>query len=149
MATIDNLDISASYAYAVRIALLEEVNQRLRLKEAGRVTNDVTIVAHDPMYSEFELALGLTSRPRPYASFVQPDSFTAARRDSFTSYSVCPSFGTLEDHKNYISAIESATCQTTQDQAEQATLGNLMGQMATINGWLQHIWNRVGQYLKG
>lgn len=149
MATIDNLDISVSTAYAMRIVLLEEVNQRLRLKEADRVTGDVTVVAHAPIYTELELAMGLTSRPKPYASFIQPETFFSARRDSFTSFSVCPSIGTIEDQKNCINTIESATCVTTQDKAEQATLGNLMGQMATINGWLQGIWGRVGQYLKG
>lgn len=149
MATIDNLDLSASQAYAYRIELLHQVNLELRLKEADRVTSDVTIVAHDPIYSQLELAMGLTSRPKPYASFSQPDEFTSARRDSFTSHSICPSLGTLEDQKQCQEVIEATPCQTALDQSEKGTLSNLMGKMDYINRELGYILGRIGQYAKG
>lgn len=149
MATIDNLDLDVYRSYAARMTLLAEFNQQLRVKEADRVTSDVTIVAHSPIYTELELTMGLTSRPKPYATFTLPDSFSEARRDSFTTYCVCPSIGNLEDQNRCKELIDGTVCQSSQDQAEQATLSNLMGEMGKINGWLSHILGRIGQFRQG
>jgi hypothetical protein len=146
MPTIDKLpDYEISTSYALRILLLEEVKRKA---DETRVA-DLTIVSYKPTYTDLETVMGVVQGPQAYASFHAPEDFYDMRRNPFTTFSVGPSFGSVEKRNAYENLIESTACPTAQDAAEKNTLLSCWGVVKKLDDMVSFISGRKGQFLQG
>lgn len=149
MATIDQLDMAVYSNYAMRITLLEQVNSQLRLQEASSIPAQIRMVDIYPRMSEWDLVLGIAHQALPWAYFYPPKSFRGLRRNPFTSYRICPSFGSLQDHAQDEQLLESIPCNTPEDEAQKGIIRACLKQMGNFNYMINYIMGKVGQFLQG
>ena len=149
MTTIDKLDISVHNTYAIRTRMLEQINQQLRFNEAASIPPQTQIINTYAQLTDVELLLGITSLHTPWAHFYPPTRYRNFRRSPFTFSRILPSFGSDEEQKEDLDYLLSIPCKTPEEEEEKAAIMGCLKQLGTINGWLDFIVGRIGQFLQG
>lgn len=149
MTTIDKLELSHYANYAMRITLIEQINNQYRMEEASSIPPQLQMVDISPRLTEFDLVLGLAHRSIPWAYFYPPDSFKGLRRNPFAFFRVAPSFGTLEEQEQKEAFMESIPCKTPKEEGEKGVLRNLFKQMKYINSMISTTVGNMGRFLQG
>lgn len=149
MATIDKLDLSVYNLYAVRTMMIEQINQQLRLDQAGSIPPQIQVVDIFPKMTELDLLLGIVPLHTPWAYFYPPLKFRSRRRSPFGFARILPSLGSQEDQEIAEEKLASVECRTSEEIKEREAIENCFSQMNKINSWLGHIVGRIGQFLQG
>lgn len=149
MTTIDKLDLSVYSNYAMRITLIEQVNNQFRMDEASSIPGQLRMVDIYPRLTEFDLVLGIAHQALPWAYFYPPNSFKNLRRNPFAFFRVCPSFGTLQDQADDEALLETILCKTPEDEAQKGVIRACLKQMNNVNHMINYIMGKVGQFLQG
>lgn len=149
MATIDKLDLSVYNLYAVRTRMIEQINQQLRLDQAGSIPPQIQILDIYPKLTELDLLLGIVPLATPWAYFFPPPSFKIRRRSPFGFARILPSLGSQEDQDRDEQRLASVECHSPEEEQERQSIQGCFAQISKINEWLGHIVGRVGQFLQG
>jgi len=149
MTTIDKLDLSVYNLYAVRTKMIEQINQQLRLDQAGSIPPQISIQDIYPKLTELDILLGIVPLNTPWAFFFPPKNFKTKRRSPFGFSRILPSLGDQEDQDEAEQTIASMVCDTPTEAQEQQALKGFFAQYSKINEWMGHIVGRVGQFLQG
>ena len=149
MATIDKLDLSVYNLYAVRTRMIEQINQQLRLDQAGSIPPQIQIMDIYPKLTELDILLGIVPLHAPWAYFYPPKDFKTKRRSVFGFSRILPSLGNQELQDQAEQAVASIICRNTDEEQERQALKGCFAQISKINEWLSHIVGRVGQFLQG
>lgn len=149
MATIDNLDLSVYNLYAIRTKMMEQINQDLRLDQAGSIPPQTAVVDIYPRMSELDILLGITPAYMPWAYFFPPKRFRRIRRSPFTFARIIPSFGSDDDIEVMQSKLGQIPTSSTEEDEEKTMISKCLGKIIEINEWMAHIVGRVGQFLQG
>jgi len=150
MTTIDQLDISVYNLYAVRTKMVEEINQQMRLNEAGKIPPNTVIIDLYPKLTELDILLGVVPLYAPWAYFFPPkDRKRGLRRSPFAFYRVAPSLGTLEKQAEQMDFVESMECSSPDEEQEKEAISACFKQIEKLNNWLGFIVGRMGQFLQG
>jgi len=148
MTTIDKLDISVYSMYALRITMIEQINNQLRLTEASTIPPQTQMVDIWPKLTEMDLLLGVVPLATPWAYFYPPKRFFSLRRSPF-SFRVGPSFGSLDREEEFEALLVTVPVTTPEEISEKATIKNLLEKMRYINDMISFITGRIGQFLQG
>jgi len=148
MTTIDKLDISVNNAYAVRTKMIEQINQQLRLDQAASIPPQTQIVDIYPKLSEMDLLLGVVPYHTPWAYFFPPKLFRTRRRSTFAFSRIAPTLGTQEEQEATEERLMEFAPQTDEEKQEKESLQECFKQLGKINGWLNFIVGRIGQFLQ-
>lgn len=149
MATIDKLDMSVYSMYALRITMIEQINNQLRLSEATTIHPQVQSVHLYPTLTEMDLLLGVVPLATPWAFFYPPRHFYNLRRNPFSFYRLAPSFGDLASQEKDEQQLAQIPTQTPEEEQEKQIIGSCLAQMDKINSMISFIIGRVGQFLQG
>lgn len=149
MATIDKLDISVYSMYAIRITMIEQINNQLRLEEASSIPPQIQLVDIYPKLTELDLLLGIVPLATPWAYFYPPQRYGSIRRNPFSFFRIGPSFGSLEDQAEDEQKLELIETHNPEENSEKQTIRACLKQMSKINEWMAFIIGRVGQFLQG
>lgn len=149
MATIDKLDMSVHSMYALRITMIEQINNQLRLTEAASIPPQIQMVDIYPKLSEMDLLLGVVPLATPWAFFYPPKKYFKRRRNTFSFFRVSPSFGSLEEQAEEEERLASMVVDTPEEAGEKQIIQNCLKEMSKINDMLSFIIGRIGQFLQG
>jgi len=149
MTTIDQLDISIYNMYAIRTRMLENFNQKVRLREDYTIPPQTMMVDTFPKLSELDILLGVAPVVTPWAYFYPPKRFRFIRRSPFAFFRVAPSLGSLEQHPEDEAKVAQVECHSPEEENERDAILGCLAQIEKINDWLSFIIGRVGQFLQG
>jgi len=149
MATIDQLDISIYNLYAIRTRMMEQINQDLRLGEAGTIPPQTQLIDTMPKMTELDILLGVAPVVTPWAYFYPPKRFRFIRRSPFAFFRIVPSLGSLEEHTEHEEKAMSVNTNSPEEEKEKGAILSLLDQIDKINNWMSFIVGRVGQFLQG
>ncbi len=149
MATIDKLDIGIYIQYARRTQMIEQINQQYQLDKASTIAPQIQVVDLFPKLSEMELLLGTVTTHAPWAYFYPPKSFNNQRRSPFAFFRVIPSLGSKEKQQEDYSKLEAILCTTPEEVQEKEVINGCFQKIEYINGLINFIIGRIGQFLQG
>jgi hypothetical protein len=149
MATIDNLDLNVYNLYAVRTRMIEQINQQLRLDQAGSIPPQIQVLNAYPTLTELDLLLGIIPLNTPWAYFYPPAKFLVRRRSPFGFARIMPSLGSQADQEEDEEKAKNARCDTEEEEDERKAIMGCFENITKINQWLSHIVGRMGQFLQG
>lgn len=149
MATIDNLDLNIYNLYAVRTRMIEQLNQQLRLDQAGSIPPQISVLNAYPTLTEIDLLLGITPFNTPWAVFKPPLRFLNKRQSPFGFSRILPSLGDEEEQERDERKLADEECTSEEEEDERKSIKKCFGQISKINQWLQHVVGRMGQFLQG
>lgn len=149
MATIDKLDMSVHSMYALRITMIEQINNQLRLTEASSIPPQISMVDIYPKLSELDLLLGVVPLATPWAFFFPPKLYRTLRRNPFSFFRIGPSFGSLEDQEAEEQKLASIAVNSPEEAHEKQIIQSCLKEMSKINDMLSFIIGRIGQFLQG
>lgn len=149
MATIDKLDMSVHSMYALRITMIEQINNQLRLTEASSIPPQISMVDIYPKLSELDLLLGVVPLATPWAFFFPPKLYQTIRRNPFSFFRIGPSFGSLEEQAAEEERLAAIAVDTPEEANEKQILQGCLKEMTKINDMLSFIIGRIGQFLQG
>lgn len=149
MATIDQLDLNVYSMYALRITMIEQINSTLRLNEASSIPPQLQIVDSNPKLTELDLLLGIVPLATPWAYFYPPKRYQNIRRNTFSFFSMGPSFGTLAEQEKEEEFIEKLPCEDEEDKNDKKVILKCFKQRGKINQMKAYIIGRMGQFLQG
>jgi len=147
MATIDNLDISIYDLYARREILVQEINQQLRLEEAGNIPPQTNVLSLNPELSQLDILLGVVALHTPWAHFFPPKS--KLRRSPFVAHRVASTLGSLEDQAALFEYIEAIPCGSPEEEEKKHKILSCFKELDKLNEWMGFIFGRKGQFLQG
>lgn len=149
MATIDNLDLNVYNLYAVRTRMIEQINQQLRLDQAGSIPPQILVQNTYPTLTELDLLLGIAPLHTPWAYFFPPSKYLFRRRSPFGFSRILPSLGSQEDQDKEEEKLEHTECTDEEQEEEKKAIKNCFAHITKINQWLGHVVGRMGQFLQG
>src|ERR1700738_1205205 len=138
MTTIDKLDMDAHIRYAEDIEAWREITEEYGLAAPGAVSPQVQALDLFPKISELDLLLGVVTVTTPWALFLPPPDFRLRRRSPFAVSRIVPSLGTLEEHEDLETHIQSIQCETLEENREKSAILACLAQIDKINQWLSH-----------
>ncbi len=149
MATIDNLDLNIYNLYAVRTRMIEQLNQQLRLDQAGSIPPQIQVMNAYPTLTEIDLLLGITPFNSPWAYFYPPVRFLSKRRSPFGFSRILPSLGDEKEQEENEEKLAKEECETEEEEEERKAITDCFARITKINQWLKHVVGRMGQFLQG
>lgn len=149
MTTIDKLDIDVHIQYAERVEAVRQITEDYGLDQTTAISPQVQALDLFPKVSELDLLLGVATVTTPWALFLPPPSFRLRRRSPFAVSRIIPSLGTVEEHEDLETHIQSLPCETPEEEREKSAILACFSQIDKINQWLTHIVDRIHQFLQG
>ncbi len=148
MATIDNLDVNIYMDYANRSQHVEEVQHDFALNQAAKIPPQTLLVNLYPKPSEIDMLMGTLPVVVPWAYFVPPKRLFQQRRSTFSFSRIMPTLGTYEEEEQQEQDLDDTECETELEEKEKAILKRCFAEIKKINGWMNFIIGRVGQFLQ-